>query len=56
MVFAEDKLHCDIFALVLFIQLIFVRSCKLVDISHAYIFSSIVGIILGPSIFGVLRF
>ena len=56
MVFAEDELHYDIFALVLFIQWIFIRPCKLADISQAYVFSSIVGIVLGPSVFGVSRF
>ena len=33
MVFTYDKLHCDIFALVLFIQWIFVEPCKLANIS-----------------------
>ena len=56
MVFVDDELHCDIFALVLFIQRIFVGPCELVDISQAYFFSSIVGIVLGPSVFGVSRF
>ena len=56
MVFTKDELHCDIFDLVLFIQRIIVRPCELADISQAYIFSSIVGIVLGPSVFGVLRF
>ena len=54
--FAEDELHCDIFALVLFIQRIFDEPCELADISQDYFFSSIVSIILGPSIFGVSRF
>ena len=34
MVFPKDDLHGDIFASVLFIQWIFVRSCELVDISQ----------------------
>ena len=38
MVFAEDELHCDIFALVLIIQQIFVGACELEDISQAYFF------------------
>ena len=33
MVFAKDELHCGIFALVLFIQRIFVGPCELADIS-----------------------
>ena len=56
MVFTEDKLHCDIFALVLIIQRIFVGPCELANISQALFFSSIVGVVLGPSVFGVLRF
>ena len=32
MVFDENELHCDIFSLALFIQWIFVASCKLIDI------------------------
>ena len=46
MVFSEDELHCDIFAPVLFIQWIFVRSCELENISHELFFSSIVGVVL----------
>ena len=42
--------------LVLFIQHVFIGSCDLADISHAYFFSSIVGIVLGPSVFGFSRF
>ena len=38
MVFAEDELQCDIFALVLFIQRIFVGPCELANISHAFFF------------------
>ena len=56
MVFDEDELYCDIFALVLFIQWIFVEPCELANISHVLFFSSIVGIVLGPFVFGVSRF
>ena len=56
MVFAKDELHCDIFALMLFIQRIFVRPCELEDISQAYFYPSIVGIVLGSSVFSVSRF
>ena len=38
MVFTEDELHCDIFALVWIIQRIFVGSCELTDISQALFF------------------
>ena len=38
MVFTKDELHCDIFALVLFIQRVFVGPCELADISQAYFF------------------
>ena len=38
MVFAEDELHCDVFAPVLFIQQIFVGPCELEDISQAFFF------------------
>ena len=38
MVFTEDELHCDIFALVLIIQWIFVGPYELVDISLALFF------------------
>ena len=55
MVFAKDEFYCDIFAPVLFIQWIFVEPCELVNISHVLFFLSIVGIVLGPSIFGVSR-
>ena len=37
MVFAEDELHCDIFALVLITQRIFVVPCELADISWALV-------------------
>ena len=33
MVFVDDELHCDIFALVLIIQRILVRPCELAEIS-----------------------
>ena len=47
MFFAEDELHCDIFALVLFIQWIFVGSCELENISHELFFSSNIGVVVG---------
>ena len=56
MVFAEDELHYDIFALVLFIKWIFVEPYELANISHVLFFSSIVSIVLGPFVFGVSRF
>ena len=56
MVFFEDELHCDIFALVLIIQRIFVGPCELADMSHVLFFSSIVVIVLGPSVFYILSF
>ena len=56
MVFTEDELHCDIFAVVLIIQWIFVGPCELANISHVLFFSFIVGIVLGPSVFCVSRF
>ena len=43
------------FAVVLFIQRIFVRPCELANISQTF-FSPIVGIVLGPSVFGVSGF
>ena len=48
MIFIEDGLHCDIFALVLIIQRIFVESCELANISQALFFSSIVDVVMGP--------
>ena len=56
MVFSKDELHCDIFAPVLFIQWIFVEPYELTKISHVLFLSSIVGIVLGPFVFGVSRF
>ena len=56
MVFAEDELHCDIFAPILFIQWIFVEPYKLANISQVQFFSSIIGIVVGPSIFCISRF
>ena len=38
MVFTKDELHCDIFALVLIIQRVFVGPCELADISQDYFF------------------
>ena len=38
MAFIEDELHCDIFALVLIIQRIFVGSCELTIISQVLFF------------------
>ena len=38
MVFTEDELHCDIFAVVLIIQWIFVGPCELANISHVLFF------------------
>ena len=56
MVFAEDELHCDIFALVSFIQWIFVEPYEFANISWILFFSSIVGVVVGPSIFYISRF
>ena len=56
MIFAKDELQYDIFAQILFIQWIFVEPCELADISPALFFSSVVGIVLGPSVYCVPRF
>ena len=48
MVFAEDELHYDSFALVLFIQHIFIRPCELVDISQAYFFHPLLALFGDP--------
>ena len=56
MVFTEDELHCEIFSLVLIIQRIFVGLCELTNISYSLFFSSIISVVLGPSVFYVSRF
>ena len=48
MVFTEDRLHCDIFALVLIIQLIFVGPCELANISQALFFHQLLALFWGP--------
>ena len=48
MVFIKDKLHCDIFALVLIIQRIFVGPCELVDISLALFFHPLLVLFWDP--------
>ena len=57
MVFAEDELHCDIF----FSSIVYLADlCSAMRVGRHVLgfsfFSSIVGIVLGPSVFGVSRF
>ena len=48
MVFTEDKLHSNIFALVLTIHWIFTRPYELADISHALFFQPLLELFWDP--------
>ena len=56
MVFTEDELHCDIFLQYRLFNGSLLSHASWQTFLMYYFFSSIVGIVLGPSIFGVSRF
>ena len=56
MAFAEDELHCDILSLVIVYSTDLCWAIRVGKHFSSLFFSSIVGIVLGPSIFSVSRF